>query len=89
MGSVLRVVAATRGAYRRWLCVYAERWSALHNLPRMIQNFTEWGVPFPQFMTPLVSGIEFVGGLLLILDLLKRLWRGLQDAMPAGSQMRT
>ena len=23
-------------------------WNKLHNLPRMIQNFTEWGIPFPQ-----------------------------------------
>jgi putative oxidoreductase len=47
-------------------------WSKLHNLPKMIENFTEWGIPFPQFMTPFVSGIEFVGGLLLLLGLLTR-----------------
>jgi putative oxidoreductase len=47
-------------------------WTKLHNLPQMIQNFTEWGIPYPHFMTPLVSGIEFVGGLLLLLGLLTR-----------------
>ncbi len=47
-------------------------WSKLHNLPQMIQNFTEWGIPYPQIMTPLVSGIEFIGGLLLLLGLFTR-----------------
>lgn len=47
-------------------------WTKLHNLPQMIQNFTEWGIPFPQFMTPFVSGIEFIGGLLLLLGLFTR-----------------
>ena len=48
-------------------------WGKLNNLPQMIQNFTEWGIPFPQFMTPFVSGVEFVGGLLLLLGLFTRL----------------
>jgi putative oxidoreductase len=47
-------------------------WSKLHNLPAMIQNFTEWGIPFPHLMTPFVSGVEFVGGLLLLLGLATR-----------------
>jgi putative oxidoreductase len=47
-------------------------WSKLHNLPAMIQNFTEWGIPFPHLMTPFVSGVEFVGGLLLLLGLFTR-----------------
>jgi putative oxidoreductase len=48
-------------------------WAKLNNLPQMIQNFTEWGIPFPAVMTPLVSGVEFVGGLLLLLGLFTRL----------------
>lgn len=48
-------------------------WAKLNNLPQMIQNFTEWGIPFPQVMTPFVSGVEFVGGLLLLLGLFTRL----------------
>lgn len=48
-------------------------WAKLHNLPQMIQNFTEWGIPFPQLVTPFVSGVEFVGGLLLLLGLFTRL----------------
>ena len=48
-------------------------WTKLHNLPAMIQNFTEWGIPFPQVMTPFVSGVEFFGGLLLLLGLFTRI----------------
>ncbi len=48
-------------------------WAKLNNLPQMIQNFTEWGIPYPEFMTPFVSGVEFVGGLLLLLGLFTRL----------------
>jgi putative oxidoreductase len=48
-------------------------WAKLNNLPQMIQNFTEWGIPFPHVMTPFVSGVEFVGGLLLLLGLFTRL----------------
>ena len=51
-------------------------WGKLNNLPRMIQNFTEWGIPFPQFLTPVASGIEFFGGLFLILGLFTRLSGG-------------
>ncbi len=51
-------------------------WNKLHNLPRMIQNFTEWGIPWPQVMTPLASGIECFGGLFLMLGLFTRLSGG-------------
>jgi putative oxidoreductase len=48
-------------------------WTKLNNLPFMIKNFTEWGIPFPEITTPFVSGVEFVGGLLLLLGLFTRL----------------
>ncbi|MGE0022918.1 MAG: DoxX family protein [Hyphomicrobium sp.] len=48
-------------------------WAKLNNLPQMIQNFTDWGIPFPHIMTPFVSGVEFLGGLLLLLGLFTRL----------------
>lgn len=48
-------------------------WAKLNHLPQMIQNFAEWGIPFPEIMTPFVSGVEFVGGLLLLLGLFTRL----------------
>jgi putative oxidoreductase len=48
-------------------------WAKLQNLPTMIENFTEWGIPFPHIMTPFVSGVEFVGGLFLLLGLFTRI----------------
>ena len=47
-------------------------WQKLHILPRMIENFRSWGIPAPEILTPFVSGIEFVGGLLLLVGLLTR-----------------
>jgi len=35
-------------------------WQKLQNLPRMIENFKEWGIPAPEILTPFVSGMEFV-----------------------------
>ncbi len=48
-------------------------WAKLNNLPQMIENFTEWGIPFPQLLTPFVSGVEFIGGALLLLGLFTRI----------------
>ena len=48
-------------------------WGKLNNLPQMIQNFTEWGILFPKIMTPFVSGVEFFGGIMLILGLFTRI----------------
>ena len=47
-------------------------WGKLQILPRMIENFRGWGIPFPEIVTPFVSGVEFVGGILLLLGLLTR-----------------
>ncbi len=48
-------------------------WGKLNNLPQMIQNFTEWGIPFPGILTPFVSGVEFFGGIMLMLGLFTRI----------------
>lgn len=54
-------------------------WTKLNNLypsndfPGMIARFAEWGIPFPSVTTPFVSGVEFLGGLLLLLGLFTRL----------------
>jgi len=47
-------------------------WLKLHALPRMIENFREWGIPHPDILAPFVSGMEFVGGLMLLIGLLTR-----------------
>jgi putative oxidoreductase len=51
-------------------------WGKLNNLPQVTENFIGWHIPFPQFFTPLTSGIEFVGGLFLMLGLLTRISAG-------------
>jgi putative oxidoreductase len=47
-------------------------WTKLQNLPAITKNFTAMGIPAPEILTPFVSGVEFVGGLLLLLGLLTR-----------------
>lgn len=51
-------------------------WGKLNNLPQVTENFVGWGIPWPHFFTPLTSGIEFFGGLFLLLGLLTRIWAG-------------
>jgi putative oxidoreductase len=48
-------------------------WGKLNDLPQIIQNFTEWGIPFPKIVTPFVSGVEFFGGIMLLLGLFTRI----------------
>ncbi len=48
-------------------------WVKLHNLQQMIENFAGWGIPFPEVLTPFVSAVELIGGLLLLLGLFTRL----------------
>ena len=51
-------------------------WGKLQNLPQITENFVSWGIPFPQVMTPLVSGVEFFGGIFLLLGLFTRISAG-------------
>src|SRR6202795_3984694 len=51
-------------------------WGKPNNLPQVTGNFTGWGIPFPHFFTPLTSGIEFFGGLFLLLGLFTRISAG-------------
>ena len=47
-------------------------WTKLHNLPIITKNFTALGIPAPEILTPFVSGVEFFGGILLLVGLLTR-----------------
>lgn len=51
-------------------------WGKLSNLPQVIENFVGWGIPQPQVLAPFVSGVEFFGGLFLLLGLLTRISAG-------------
>ncbi|HML27797.1 MAG TPA: DoxX family protein [Hyphomicrobium sp.] len=48
-------------------------WEKLQALPQITANFASWGIPFPQITTPFVSGVEFLGGLFLLLGLFTRI----------------
>ncbi len=51
-------------------------WGKLTHLPLVTENFAGWGVPFPQVLAPFVSGVEFFGGIFLVLGLLTRISAG-------------
>jgi putative oxidoreductase len=48
-------------------------WGKLHNLPHVIEFFTSLGIPAPALNAYFISGLEFVGGILLAVGLGSRL----------------
>jgi putative oxidoreductase len=44
----------------------------LHNLAKIAGFFASLNIPFPGFSAPVVSALEFVGGILLMLGLFSR-----------------
>lgn len=52
-------------------------WGKLNNLPRITEYFASLHIPFPEILTPFVSGVEFVGGLCLMLGLFTRIFGGM------------
>jgi putative oxidoreductase len=51
-------------------------WGKLQNLPLVTENFAGWNIPAPEILAPFVSGVEFVGGILLLVGLLTRISAG-------------
>ena len=51
-------------------------WGKLQNLPQVTENFIGWGIPMPHILAPFVSGVEFFGGLCLLIGLFSRIWAG-------------
>jgi len=47
-------------------------WGKLHNLARVTDFFTSLGIPAPGINAHFVAGLEFIGGLMLILGLANR-----------------
>lgn len=48
-------------------------WGKLGALEQVVENFRGWGIPAPEMLAPFVSGVEFVGGILLLLGLFTRI----------------
>lgn len=44
-------------------------WGKLHNLGHVTEFFQSLGLPHPSLLAPFIAGVEFVGGILLILGL--------------------
>ena len=51
-------------------------WGKLTHLPLVTENFVGWGIPFPDILAPFASGVEFFGGIFLLLGLLTRISAG-------------
>jgi putative oxidoreductase len=51
-------------------------WGKLTNLPFVTENFAGWGIPVPGVTAPLTAGIEFIGGICLLLGLFTRIAAG-------------
>src|SRR5262249_51771418 len=48
-------------------------WGKLHNLPKVVEFFTQLGIPAPQLQAPFVATNEFVCGILIFIGLFTRL----------------
>ena len=48
-------------------------WGKLNNLPKVTEFFTTLGIPMPGITAHFIAGLEFAGGILLILGLGSRL----------------
>jgi len=79
----LRIRALTRLEGVSWVGPLAVRlslgavflgtgWGKLHNLGQVTSFFTDLGIPFPAAQAALVSGVELVGGTLILLGLFTR-----------------
>lgn len=51
-------------------------WGKLTHLPLVTENFANWGIPAPEVLAPLVSGVEFFGGIFLLAGFLTRISAG-------------
>jgi putative oxidoreductase len=51
-------------------------WGKLQNLPAVTENFASWAIPLPHILAPFVSGVEFFGGIFLLLGLMTRISAG-------------
>jgi putative oxidoreductase len=47
-------------------------WGKIHNIPKVTEFFTSLGIPFPALNAHFIAGLEFAGGILLVLGLASR-----------------
>jgi putative oxidoreductase len=68
LNAVLLLLRVTNGSI-----FMAHGWDKILDVPKFVQGLAGLGVPFAGFFGPLVAGVEFLGGLLLLLGVLSRL----------------
>jgi putative oxidoreductase len=51
-------------------------WGKLNDLPTVIENFVGWHIPAAHLLAPFVSGVEFFGGLFLLVGFMTRISAG-------------
>lgn len=44
-------------------------WGKLHHLAKVVEFFTSLGIPLPALNAPFIAGLEFLGGILIMLGL--------------------
>jgi putative oxidoreductase len=75
----VRVASSLQSAFLLLIRVYwgwqfaQAGWGKLHNIPHVVEFFTNLGIPAPGFNAVFVSTFEFVAGILLALGLLSRI----------------
>jgi putative oxidoreductase len=65
--------------FARFVVGWEFLWSGLgklQNLPAIVENFVGWHIPAPQVLAPFVSGVEFFGGIFLLIGFLTRISAG-------------
>ncbi len=51
-------------------------WGKLTHLELVTENFAGWGIPLPELLAPFVSGVEFIGGICLLVGIFTRIFAG-------------
>jgi len=73
IGTALQWVSPTVARLTVGLVFFQSGWGKLNDLPKVIDFFTQLGLPAPAFQARLASTTEFVCGILLLLGLATRL----------------
>jgi len=60
----------------------------LQNLSAIVPDFADWPIPSPQILASFVSGVEFFGGMFLIICLLTRISVGADSVSVDRRTMR-
>ena len=69
----IAVAVSSGGPPLLGLAIRADGWGKMHNIAKITGFFTSLGIPLPAFNAHFISGLELIGGLLLMMGLGTRL----------------